>query len=306
MTQKTLYSIAHRCNTPEAVRSALREGANAVECDVNYYDGRFFVQHDPGPGGADVNDFLQKIRKVADAVKERFALIIFDLKETISGPRLKQVHSLVRSLLPNGTGIKVIYSVSSLSRGSIFKGILQELDPQEALSIDESDYPLKVQHFFEGLDIGRSCYGNGITAALPEEFGGPIRESVRKAVLLKLRRHIIKFVYIWTIDLKSSMRGYLDLGVDGIMTNHADGLSEVLREKKYRSAFRLATQSDTPFAGEALPRYLINVRSKTIHDLNSEKGDCHIDRIRADRYFRALQPTRQIGFSRCSKCYPSK
>ncbi len=89
------------------------------------------------------------------------------------------------------------------------------------------------------------------------------------------------------------------------MTNHTDGLKEVLREKEYRSAFRLATRSDTPFAGEALPRYLINVRSKIIHDLNSEKGDCHIGRISADRCYRTLSSTRQIRFSRCSKCHPS-
>jgi hypothetical protein len=248
---------------------------------------------------------LKKIKKVADAVKERFALIIFDLKETINKPRLKQVHELVRSLLPNGTGIKVIYSVSSLRRGSIFKGILEELDPQEGLSIDENDNPLKVQAFFEGLKIGRCCYGNGITAALPEEFGGPIRESLRKAVLLKMRRQVLKFVYIWTIDLQASMRDYLDLGVDGIMTNHTSGLKEVLGEKQYRSTFRLATRSDTPLTGESLPRYVINRRSKTIHDLNSERGDCHIDRISTDRCYRTLSSTRQIGFSRCSKCHPS-
>jgi hypothetical protein len=305
MTQKTVYSIAHRCNTPEAVKSAFREGANAVECDVNCYDDCFYAQHDPLSEGTDLSAFLKKIKKVADAVKERFSLIIFDLKETINRSRLKEVHKLVRSLFSDGTGIKVVYSVSSVRRGLIFKGVLQELDSEEGLSIDEDDYPLKVQHFFEGIDISRSCYGNGISAAVPEEFGGPIRESLRKAVLLKMRRQIIKFVYIWTIDLKSSMREYLDLGVDGIMTNHTDGLKEVLQEKKYRSAFRLATRSDTPFAGETLPRYLINRRSKTIHDLNSEKGDCHIDRISADRCFRMLQPTRQIGFSRCSKCFPS-
>jgi glycerophosphoryl diester phosphodiesterase len=304
MTQKTVYSIAHRCNTPEAVKSAFREGANAVECDVIYDTERFYVQHDPLSEGTDLSAFLKEIREVADVLKEQFALIIFDLKETITGPGLKEVHGLVRSLFSEGTGIKVIYSVSSLSRGSIFKDILQELDPQ-GLSIDENDYPLKVQHFFEGIDIVRSCYGNGITAALPEGFGGPIRESLKKAVLLKLRRQIIKFVYIWTINLKSSMREYLDLGVDGIMTNHTSGLKEVMQEKKYQSTFRLATQNDAPFAGEALPRYLINVRSKTIHDLDSEKGDCHIDCISSTRSFRALQPTRQIGFSRCSKCFPS-
>jgi len=305
MTQRNIYSIAHRCNTPEDVRSAFEEGANAVECDVIFDKGRFYAQHGPDAKGTKLISFLQEIKKVADKVKERFALIIFDLKETVNRPGLKEVHKLVESLFSEGTRIKVIYSVSSLSRGSIFKGILPVLDLEEALSIDENDYPRKVQHFFEGIGIGRSCYGNGITAALPEDFGGPIRESIRKAVLLKMRRRIIKLVYIWTIDLKATMRAYLDLGVDGIMTNHIGSLQEVLREKKYQSAFRLATRSDAPFAGEALPRYLINERSKTIHDLNNEKGDCHVDRIGSDRRLQAPRLTRQIGFSRCRKCFPS-
>lgn len=305
MSQKNVYSIAHRCNTPEAVKSAFREGANAVECDVIYQDGRFYAQHDPLSEGTDLSAFLKEIREVGDALKERFALIIFDLKESIDRPRLKQVHSLVGSFLSDGIEIKVIYSVSTLRRALVFKGILEELDSQEGLGIDEYDNPLKVQNFFEGIRIGRCCYGNGITAALPEEFGGPIRESLKKAVLLKIRRHVIKFVYIWTIDLKSSMREYLDLGVDGIMTNHTSGLKEVLREKKYRFSFRLATRSDTPLAGETLPRYLVNTQSKTIHDLNGEKGGCHIDRIRSKGYYRTLHPSRQIGFNLCSKCHPS-
>ncbi|MCJ7662844.1 MAG: hypothetical protein MUO24_01235 [Desulfobacterales bacterium] len=305
MTQKTVYSIAHRCNTSEAVKSALREGANAVECDVIYDNERFYAQHDPLSEGTALSTFLKEIREVADVLKEQFALIIFDLKESIDSPRLKQVHSLVRPLLSDATGIKVIHSVSTLKRGLVFKGILEDLDSQEGLSIDEYDNPLKVQNFFEGIRSERCCYGNGITAVLPEEFGGPIRESLQKAILLKMRRHIIKFVYIWTIDLKSSMRTYLDLGVDGIMTNHTSGLKEVLREKKYQSTFRLATRIDTPLAGETLPRYLVNTQSKTIHDLNGEKGDCHIDHISAARSFRAPQPTRQIGFSRCQKCFPS-
>lgn len=305
MTQKTVYSIAHRCNTPEAVKAAFREGANAVECDVIYHDGRLYAQHDLITEGTDLSAFLKKIKRVADTEKQRFALIIFDLKESIDRPRLKQVHSVVRSFLSDGTGIKVIYSVSTLKRGLVFKVILEELDSQEGLSIDEYDNPLKVQNFFEGIRIERCCYGNGISAALPEEFGSPIRESLKKAVLLKMRRQVIKFVYIWTIDLKSSMCEYLDLGVDGIMTNHTSGLKEVLQEKKYRFRFRLATRSDTPLAGETLPRYLVNTQSKTIHDLNCEKGDCHIDRIGANRYYRTLHPSRQIGLNLCSKCHPT-
>jgi hypothetical protein len=304
MAQKAVYSIAHRSNTRQTVRAAFREGANAIECDIIYHDDGFYAQHDPFSEGTALSLFLQEIKKIADTEKERFALIIFDLKETIGGPELRQVQGLVRSLFSDGMGIKVIYSVSSLERGSIFNGILNELGPHEGLSIDENDNPLRVQNFFEGIGINRCCYGNGITAALPEEFGGPVRESLRKAVLLKTRRQILKFVYIWTIDLKATMRAYLDLGVDGIVTNHVSGLKEVLQEERYLRALRLATRSDMPLAGGVLPRYLINVRSKIIHDLNSERGGCHIGRIGADACLHAASPSRKIGFRRCGKCHP--
>ena len=78
-------------------------------------------------------------------------------------------------------------------------------------------------------------------------FGGGVEDSIRAAVTLKHRAGLIKLVYVWTLDRRSSMREYIDLGVDGIMTNDVDDLIAVLAENPIRSLIRLATRSEFPF-----------------------------------------------------------
>jgi hypothetical protein len=51
-------------------------------------------------------------------------------------------------------------------------------------------------------------------------------------------------VYRWTINTHASMRTYLDLAVDGIMTDHVGDLLALLQEAPYREKFRLARRSD--------------------------------------------------------------
>lgn len=60
---------------------------------------------------------------------------------------------------------------------------------------------------------------------------GPFRlvttKSVRRAHQLNLKIHV------WTINDKAQMHTLFDLGVDGVMTDRADLLAEVMRERGY-------------------------------------------------------------------------
>lgn len=53
------------------------------------------------------------------------------------------------------------------------------------------------------------------------------RKSVHRAHLLGLKMHV------WTINEKAEMHRLFDLGVDGVMTDRADLLAEVMRERGY-------------------------------------------------------------------------
>lgn len=65
---------------------------------------------------------------------------------------------------------------------------------------------------------------------LPVSFG-PFRlvttKSVQRAHRLGLKMHV------WTINDKAQMHALFDLGVDGVMTDRADLLAEVMRERGY-------------------------------------------------------------------------
>ena len=48
MEARPFYLIAHRCNSPTEVEKAIKDGANAVECDLQYDTTKkvFVVNHD--------------------------------------------------------------------------------------------------------------------------------------------------------------------------------------------------------------------------------------------------------------------
>jgi len=52
-------------------------------------------------------------------------------------------------------------------------------------------------------------------------------------------------------------------------------------------------------------RYLANARSKEVHDLDNEKGNCQIDKIIEagnDRPFIYLHQAHQEGYDSCGNC----
>lgn len=60
---------------------------------------------------------------------------------------------------------------------------------------------------------------------------GPLDISVVDKATIKTLHDAGKFVHVWTVDDRDEMIRLLDLGVDGIITNRADILKEVLVER---------------------------------------------------------------------------
>ncbi len=54
----------------------------------------------------------------------------------------------------------------------------------------------------------------------------------------------LRFVYYWTINNETDMRNALDVGVDGILTDHPAKLKAIAGEPKYKDKFRLANKDD--------------------------------------------------------------
>ncbi len=83
MEARPFYLIAHRCNSPEKVKEVIRDGANAVECDLRYVSGNFMVSHDTTDHNPyALTTYLTEVKNAECYLN--LALIIFDCKSSVS------------------------------------------------------------------------------------------------------------------------------------------------------------------------------------------------------------------------------
>ena len=57
--------------------------------------------------------------------------------------------------------------------------------------------------------------------------------------------------------------------------------------------------------GQGVTRYLGNVNTQELHDLENETGACQVDEIRFDRriYFASTQQASDLGYDMCAYCF---
>jgi glycerophosphoryl diester phosphodiesterase len=258
-TARPIYVIAHRCNDPEDIGRAVSQGANAIECDLQYdaTTGQIFVNHDYAIG-TNIFEWLNHAKRIAHLYGDKFALIIFDTKfaagrdPAISGPVLRRVRDLVREVLTSGPNpINVLYSISDYDKRAALAPIMNDLRPNEGVAIDENDEPAEVEAHFSRLGVANVWYGDGIfTAGVKDVY-----PYVEKGARLRDANKKIKKVYVWTLASKTSIRKFIkEAKADGVMVNApgttgpSHGLEEALEVVGEWAGARLARRSDPAFA----------------------------------------------------------
>jgi glycerophosphoryl diester phosphodiesterase len=99
--------------------------------------------------------------------------------------------------------------------------------PRQATSMGQREVAALRVGSLHGL--GKAGFIPGVAAAQV-----PVRFSGIRVVDARFVRHAHNLglqVHVWTIDEPDQMRELLDLGVDGIMTDHIEVLREVLTER---------------------------------------------------------------------------
>ena len=239
--------IAHRGlsglapeNTVVAFRKAIEAGADMIELDVHLSrDGQVVVIHD------DTLDRTTGVRgKVAayslDQLKQYDAGSWFNPQfagERI--PTLKEVLDLARGRIPVHIELK---------KGDTGPFPITDLADRTVQEVENAG--MLNQVLFGSFDItlidrvrqrNRSAHVAIIydqSWSLPQEVTGgrpiPILscsgEILNQANLSRARQQGMK-VFVWTLNAEEHMNHFLNLGVDGIITNHPDRLIEVLRKK---------------------------------------------------------------------------
>ncbi|MGX2998397.1 glycerophosphodiester phosphodiesterase [Streptomyces sp. JNUCC 64] len=222
-------------NTVTAFRRAVAAGYRYLETDVHVTaDGRLVAFHDAtldrvtdgaGPiaelpwsavrrarvGGAEsVPLFEELLEEFPDA---RWNV---DAK---SGPALDPLIGLIRRA---GAWDRVCvgsFSEARVARAQRLAGprLATSLGVQGVLGLRLGSYGLPA-----------AVRGSAVCAQVPERRGG-VRVVDRRFVRAAHARGLQ--VHVWTVNDPDRMRALLDLGVDGIMTDHVDALRSVLTER---------------------------------------------------------------------------
>jgi hypothetical protein len=251
---KPIWIVAHRCNDEDDIAQALSEGANAIEFDV--MSG---IPEDPlGSGPGDPLGFIVKhpgsvdfhvptIDTYLQAVMENetdLTLLYVDYKGPDFSPdaSARLVGRMRAAGIPT-SDLKVIFSTAKLDNKGWFGGLPKEswIAPQ----VDEKNSPDSAEEYFRTSGFAHAWYGDGIAPLFNEPQR--VKENIKRAIELRDQGSVIRGAVIWTINKMSSMRNYLRLGVNAILTDDPDDAIEVLNEPEFRTNYFTADQQDSPW-----------------------------------------------------------
>jgi hypothetical protein len=128
---RPFYIVGHNPNTIAEVNAALDAGANAIEPDVNVYDGdedQLCISHEEGNSdAASINKFLTDLHDVA-VNRPELTLVVFDCKPKVATAQhgATLVHA-IRTILTFDTNLNVIISAAHFFEGAIFDNIRSDL-----------------------------------------------------------------------------------------------------------------------------------------------------------------------------------
>jgi glycerophosphoryl diester phosphodiesterase len=254
---RPFYVIGHNPNTIHAVNDALDQGANAIEPDVNVYESNqneLCISH--GTAGLlydglgeisapPLTQFLKDLHHVA-VNRPKLALVRFDCKPAVATAQHgATLLSAIRTLLTFDTNLNVIISVADLSQTAIFDSIKSDLRPREGLMIDEENQPIVVSNFFTTEGVTNQAFGNGISV-LNAILGPNVRPSMEHACEFRAATNRPKYIDVWTVQDDDLLRRYIQIGVDGIITDSIGKLCQIMKEPHIAPLIRLATRADNP------------------------------------------------------------
>lgn len=269
--RRPFYNIAHMVNSIPEIDFYLKNGANAIETDINFSgDGLAKMTYHGVPCDcfrrcmlrSNFVDFLQYVRQITKDGRKTIALLLLDLKVQDLGKSVQTYAGvdLFTKLLDhlwyqvNETNrVNVLISIPRAEDRNVFKGFLSELNKEEhrayrkrvGFDVGLNSQLAEIAAMYGALGISNNIWqGDGITNCL---IGMRPDNRLREAIDLRdSTKGYVHKVYHWTIDLTSALETSLQNGVDGIITNHPERVNSLIRYA-YSARYRLANQTDSPW-----------------------------------------------------------
>ena len=258
-SKRPFYVIAHMTNTLDSVRWALAEGANGVEMDLRFTDRGEPLEFRHGSPSDCTCNLVPSRRHICSqlgggssvgvgpmfnllAKQPKVALVILDTKLDGAAAMTMQeaagtniVRFMDRELFAKGYRGKVIVSVASADALAYLKkaALAASTSPNRArisFAIDQVGKSAKeaacALKTLTSVASKNRVFGTGISGCALGDFSPAISAAVANQ-----RSGGLGLVYVWTLDKQSSMRTYVDLGVNGILTNAPSELLAVARQR---------------------------------------------------------------------------
>ena len=196
----------------------------------------------------------------------RLVLMMFDckLKSVYKGALSKAGQNFADEILiklyqNNPTKMKVIVSVPNFTLKNFIRGILTRLrsrQPSIEAKIgfeisEDSTYTQPNQHEQQFRELGVAAGHAWLSSGISSFVLTWNEANLRKEVNYRNNGNYFSKVYTWTVDKTSSAKWYLNLNLDGIITNNPGNVNKAIQQvNSERSAdkkIRLATLDDNPF-----------------------------------------------------------
>ena len=217
-------------NTIEAFQSAISLGYQYLETDLRETsDGKIITFHDPNLKritGANITISETKFSDIRmrrlpsreiiptiDELLEEFPDSFFNMDLKVN-----QIEEKVLKKINSHNALERV-CLGSFNSKTIKK--INSLEPKILTSMGISQ--VIMYKFFQKKNISKLIQ-------IPTRWNGI--KVITKKFIDRLHNDGLK-VHVWTVNKETEMQSLIDLGVDGIMTDNASGLIEVMKQNKF-------------------------------------------------------------------------
>ncbi|XP_065288257.1 dermonecrotic toxin SPH-like isoform X1 [Dermacentor albipictus] len=274
--RRPFFIIGHMANTVKEVNAFLKDGANAVEADIEFADNGTVLgtYHETFPCECfrvcgkreEIKTFLSHIREITGKPASPYAgkmiLLFLDLK-TSKLPAtskftagLTLAENLVYHLwhgVSKDYRMNVLLSIGYVEDKDVLRGAIKYLKQKEySPLLHKVGYDVGmngdlkgIKRMYKKLGISRHRWqGDGLMNCF--RF---LLSTKRLIEAVKQRDRpggSIDKVYYWTVDLPAYIAGAIKIGIDGIITNRPDNAFYVVVHQ-FANQLRVAGAGDSPW-----------------------------------------------------------
>lgn len=261
--KRQFYIIGHNPNTIEEAAIYLKNGANGLEPDIVFAEGKYYISHTHHHSYKDIitlQDYLLLLKKMVTKGGYNLALIIWDMKDTNFD--LNEFIGIVKENFSGGfcDGVCMLMThADDYKFISSYQGKFENV----GVGVDESNVPPSVlEQVFKNAGLKNYSYADGITTFLKKPG---VYKNTREAIQCRFKNGPESFgiIYTWVLSQESSMCDYLDSYVDGIMVDAGEVLQlrEIIHTFPYDNFYELARNGHNPFKQAPILKYRLTIKT---------------------------------------------